>query len=295
MKYEYNEIVKIINNLYKKTEEEQNNILDNIISEDIIHYKCLIKSFNKLYDTSKNIIINEIIETLLERKNKILINKLIKYNFDFNLILDNMSDEQLLEFKKLYKYKLKNNNDFQFYIIKRYNDNDIIYKFLFKILDIIDVQPILSLFNKKFLKQKNKMFYLFFNILNNCFLMADKKDSTYLIYNGNIILFDTKNFEYIDDDNTLIEFDNYIKLKKLNINILINIFYIFIISLKNNENLYDKYFQKIYENVLLYKGGNFNLIQESLNNDLLYLNEEYQSKMISILFAKKLKQQLFNI
>ena len=290
MKYEYNEIVKIINNLYKKTEEEQNNILDNIISEDIIHYKCLIKSFNKLYDTSKNIIINEIIETLLERKNKILINKLIKYNFDFNLILDNMSDEQLLEFKKLYKYKLKNNNDFQFYIIKRYNDNDIIYKFLFKILDIIDVQPILSLFNKKFLKQKNKMFYLFFNILNNCFLMADKKDSTYLIYNGNIILFDTKNFEYIDDDNTLIEFDNYIKLKKLNINILINIFYIFIISLKNNENLYDKYFQKIYENILLYKGGNFNLIQESLNNDLLYLNEEYQSKMISILFAKKLKQ-----
>ena len=148
MKYEYNEIVKIINNLYKKTEEEQNNILDNIISEDIIHYKCLIKSFNKLYDTSKNIIINEIIETLLERKNKILINKLIKYNFDFNLILDNMSDEQLLEFKKLYKYKLKNNNDFQFYIIKRYNDNDIIYKFLFKILDIIDVQPILYLFNK---------------------------------------------------------------------------------------------------------------------------------------------------
>ena len=295
MKYEYNEIVKIINNLYKKTEEEQNNILDNIISEDIIHYKCLIKSFNKLYDTSKNIIINEIIETLLERKNKILINKLIKYNFDFNLILDNMSDEQLLEFKKLYKYKLKNNNDFQFYIIKRYNDNDIIYKFLFKILDIIDVQPILSLFNKKFLKQKNKIFYLFFYILNNCFLMADKKDSTYLIYNGNIILFDTKNFEYIDDDNTLIEFDNYIKLKKLNINILINIFYIFIISLKNNENLYDKYFQKIYENVLLYKGGNFNLIQESLNNDLLYLNEEYQSKMISILFAKKLKQQLFNI
>ena len=290
MKYEYNEIVKIINNLYKKTEEEQNNILDNIISEDIIHYKCLIKSFNKLYDTSKNIIINEIIETLLERKNKILINKLIKYNFDFNLILDNMSDEQLLEFKKLYKYKLKNNNDFQFYIIKRYNDNDIIYKFLFKILDIIDVQPILSLFNKKFLKQKNKMFYLFFNILNNCFLMADKKDSTYLIYNGNIILFDTKNFEYIDDDNTLIEFDNYIKLKKLNINILIYIFYIFIISLKNNENLYDKYFQKIYENILLYKGGNFNLIQESLNNDLLYLNEEYQSKMISILFAKKLKQ-----
>lgn len=289
----YNDLNRKLNKIKHKNEKEQIYFLENLDFKSFC-YLPIFNFYTKCSDNCKKIIENKIKQILLQNNVnstfKLCIKNIYKTNFSFDLLLKSMINEDYLLLVKDIKKRtcLKKHNFIKLIIsniLEINNDNDLLlYWYKNNKLDFYS-NDIIKFFNKDFIKKNKKSSYLIIKDLMsfienfNYYYDSLNNDINSMNRFCNVInnIYDSITFD------VFLEIDKYFKLYKNHVYIFYTIFYHYIDYIKKDEKLYNKYFEQL-EKLMLKKGKEF-----LFSNNYLFLNEESQQKIKSILLLRKLK------